>query len=508
MSSGEHDRSFYVEMWQELIHNGHWSGEILDRAKNGQIYPKWLTITAIKDEQQEPTHYVAIFSNITVRKHAEGEIHNLAFYDTLTKLPNRRLFLDRLQAALSASVRHNDYGAVMFIDMDNFKELNDMLGHKYGDLLLLEVGERIKSCVREMDTVARFGGDEFVVLIESSGNDLNEAIHKNALVAEKIRVALAQPYKLNEHEYHSSSSIGICLYHGNDEPLEMLIEQADMAMYQVKKTGRNAVRFFDPAMQHNAAKHNALKNDLHSALAKQQLQLHFQIQVDKDGHPLGAEALLRWIHPKHGLIMPSQFISIAEEGTLILDIDRWVLITACQQLALWSKDDKSRNLTLTVNISAKWFAQPGFVNEVAEILKEQQVDPALLKLELSERIVQSDLNSSMDKIRALRKLGCRLSIDNFGTVYSSLSFLKSLSPDQLKIHQEFVHSISLNTQDAQLARTVIDFAKSLDLDIFAEGVETKEQQTFLISQDCNTFQGYLYGKPVPIDEFDALLGKL
>ncbi|OGT19503.1 MAG: hypothetical protein A2342_05835 [Gallionellales bacterium RIFOXYB12_FULL_54_9] len=505
MSSGRHERSFYIEMWQELQHTGSWAGEIWDKRKNGEIYPKWVSISAVRNELQETSHYVAIFSDITKRKQVEEEIHNLAFYDALTRLPNRRLFLDRLQTALNASIRRNDYGAVMFIDLDHFKALNDTFGHDYGDLLLLEVGMRVKSCVREMDTVARFGGDEFVVLIESFSNELNDAIHKVSLVAEKIREALMQPYTLKNQEYNSSSSIGICLYHGNEETLETLIEHADMAMYEVKRCGRNAVRFFDPGMQHSLAMHDALVKDLHHALTRQQFQLQYQIQVDKDNHPLGAEAFLRWMHPEHGTIMPGKFIKIAEESALIIDIDRWVLKSACKQLALWSQNDKTRDLILTVNISAKLFAQPDFVSEVDIILKMYQADPGRLKLELSERIVQSDLSSSIDKIRALRRLGCKLSIDNFGTVYSSLSFLKLLSPDQLKIHQEFVHNISLDVNDAQLAHIVIDYAKSLNLNVFAEGVETEQQQAFLVGQDCDIYQGYLFSRPVPIEEFEALL---
>jgi EAL domain-containing protein (putative c-di-GMP-specific phosphodiesterase class I) len=369
----------------------------------------------------------------------------------------------------------------------------------------MEVGVRIKSCVREMDTVARFGGDEFVVLVEAVSNDMGDATHKVALVGEKIREALAQSYKLKEHEHHSSPSIGISLYHGHDESMDTLIEQADMAMYQVKNAGRNGVRFFDPVMQHKVAKHDALDNDLHYAIALQQLHLHYQIQVDKDNRPLGAEAFLRWMHPERGMIMPSEFLPIAEESTLINDIGHWVMQTACHQLALWSRNEKTRDLTLTVNISAKHFAKPDFVSEVAEIVKSQQADPTLLKLELSERLVMTDMSSTMEKIQALRNMGIRLSMDNFGTVYSSLSFLRQLSADQLKIHQEFVQGITLKGNDAQLIRAVIDLAKSLDLGVFAEGVETEEQRDFLKSHDCNVYQGYLFSKPVPIEHFEALV---
>lgn len=506
MSSGRHDRSFYIEMWQQLLHSDAWAGEVFDRRKNGEVYPKWMTITAVKNARQKTTHYVAIFSDITARKRIEEEIHSLAFYDALTRLPNRRLFLDRFRTALTASARRNDYGAVLFIDLDRFKALNDAHGHDCGDLLLMEVGMRIKSCVREMDTVARFGGDEFVVLIEAVSDERGDAMQKVALVAEKIREALALPYILKEHEHHSSPSIGISLYHGNDEPMDILIEHADMAMYQVKNSGRNAVRFFDPVMQRAVAAHDVLENDLYYALGLQQLRLHYQVQVDNDNRPLGAEAFLRWMHPEHGMIMPGQFLPIAEESGLIVDIGRWVLQTACRQLALWGGNDKTRDLTLTVNISASQFAQPDFVGEVAEVLKACQADPAHLKLELSERLVLADMNSTMGKIHALRNLGVRLSMDNFNTVYSSLSYLKQLSSDQLKIHQQFVQGITEVGSDAQLVQTVIDFARSLDLNIFAEGVETEAQRDFLQRHDCDSYQGYLFSKPLPIEEFEKMLG--
>lgn len=508
MSSGRHDRSFYIEMWQRLLHTGNWAGEIYDRRKSGEVYPKWMTITAVKNELQNTTHYVAIFSDITARKRIEEEIHNLAFYDALTKLPNRRLFLDRFRTALTASARRNDYGSVLFIDLDRFKSINDTLGHDYGDLLLIEVGARIKSCVREMDTVARFGGDEFVVLIESFGSDPNDVTRKIALVAEKVREALARPYDLKGHEHHSSPSIGICLYHGNDDTLESLIEHADMAMYQAKNSGRNAVRFFDPIMQKNAATHDALENDLHYAIELHQMHLHYQIQVDNNNHPQGAEAFLRWKHPEHGVFMPGQFLPIAEESDVIIKISRWVLQSACQQLALWGRDDKTHNLTLTINISAKHFGLPGFVDEVADILKTYQADPTHLKMELSEKLVLTEINSTKDKIHALKNLGVKVAMDNFNTVYSSLSFIKELSSDQLKIHQEFVQGITKEGGDAKLVQTIIDLAKSLELDVFAEGVETEAQRTFLEKHDCNLYQGYLFGKPISIEEFDAVIAKL
>jgi diguanylate cyclase (GGDEF)-like protein/PAS domain S-box-containing protein len=508
MSSGRQDKAFYIEMWQQLLHTGSWAGEILDKRKNGQIYPKWLTITAVRNERQETTHYVAIFSDITARKQAEEEIRNLAFYDSLTKLPNRRLFIDRFRAALTISTRRNDYGAVLFIDLDRFKTLNDTLGHDYGDLLLIEVSARIKSCVREMDTVARLGGDEFVVLIEGINEDQDEASRKVGLIAEKIRETLAHPYQLKSHEHYSSPSIGISLYRGNENSVDDLLQHADMAMYQAKNSGRNAVRFFDPVMQHNVASRAALESDLHQAIAHGQLQLHYQVQVDSEHRPLGAEALLRWFHPERGLVMPSQFISIAEESSLILDIGHWVLDQACEQLVLWAGDERTRDLTLAVNVSAKQFAQPGFVDQVADTMRSHRIAPSNLKLELTESMVLHNLKSTVDKMHALKRLGIKLSMDDFGTGYSSLSYLRELPLDQIKIDQSFIQNITRDGNDALLVQTIIDLGGNFRMNVIAEGVETEAQLTFLKHHDCMHYQGFLFGKALPIGEFEKLLGSM
>jgi len=396
----------------------------------------------------------------------------------------------------------------LFIDLDKFKALNDTLGHEYGDLLLIEVAARIKSCVREMDTVARLGGDEFVVLIEEISNDQDEASHKVGLVGEKIREALARPYRLRlkEHEYHSSPSIGISLYHGNEETVGELLQHADMAMYQAKNSGCNAVHFFDTAMQHNVKAHAELVSDLHHALEQRQLHLYYQIQVDDDNRPVGAEALLRWIHPQRGMVMPDQFIPVAEESALIIEIDDWVLETACRQLALWGGNARTRDLLLTVNVSAKQFALPDFVDKVAGMLRAHQVNPARLKLELTERMVLDDLVDAVRKMHALKALGVSLSMDDFGARYSSLSYLKQLPIDQLKIDKGFVQAITQGSDDALLVQNIIDLVNGFNVSMIAEGVETKAQFASLKQRDCITYQGFLFGKAVPIEEFEALLG--
>ncbi|HEX5362894.1 MAG TPA: EAL domain-containing protein, partial [Gallionella sp.] len=508
LSSGHQDKDFYAEMWQELSGSGTWSGEMWDRRKDGQIYPKWLTITAVRNEQGTITEYVAIFSDITERKQAEEEIRNLAFYDALTKLPNRRLLLDRFHQALALSVRSQAYGAVLFLDMDRFKVLNDTLGHDYGDLMLIEVAERITNCVRDVDTVARLGGDEFVVLIEETGRELDETSRRIAVIAEKIRWSLAQPYRLKDSVHHSSPSIGVSLYRGDEQSVDTLLKQADMAMYRAKESGRNTVRFFDPDMQHAVETRATLETDLRLAIANRELHLYYQIQVDKDFRPLGVEALARWLHPTRGMVPPGQFIPIAEESSLILDIGAWVLETACRQLALWAHSKVTRELGISVNVSAAQFRQPDFVEQIAALLREHKISPARLKLELTESVVMNDVADVVVKMHALKALGVKLSMDDFGTGYSSLSYLKQLPLDQIKIDQSFVRDIATDSNDAVMVRTIIDLAQNFGLDVVAEGVETEVQHRFLRSHGCPAYQGYLFSKPVPVEALEKSLGGL
>ena len=507
LQSGLHGKTSYKAMWQQLLGAGSWTGEVWNRRKGGQAYPTWLTITAVKNERGETTEYVAIFSDITERKEAEEEIRNLAFYDALTGLPNRRLLLDHFRMALSVSARSHHYGAVLFLDMDKFKTLNDTLGHDYGDLMLIEVAGRIRSCAREMDTVARLGGDEFVVLLEEIDAVAAEASQKAAHFAEKIRELLSAPYQLKEHEYHSSPSIGVCLYRGNVESVDELLKHADMAMYQAKSSGRNAVHFFDPAMQLSMETHAAIEADLRRAVSGKQLRLHFQIQVDNDHRPLGAEALVRWMHPKRGMVSPMQFIPIAEESSLILDIGHWVLEAACRQLEAWSKDELTRDLTIAVNVSGQQFRLYDFVEKIAAATRAHQVDPSHLELELTESVVLNDVPDVVAKMHALKALGIKLSMDDFGTGYSSLSYLKQLPLDQIKIDRSFVRDLATDPSDAVMVQTIIDMAQNYHLNVIAEGVENEAQLDFLKQNGCMAYQGYLFGKPVLVDEFEALLGK-
>jgi diguanylate cyclase (GGDEF)-like protein/PAS domain S-box-containing protein len=505
LRSGRHDAAFYAAMWETIHRTGTWQGEIWDRRKNGEIYPKWLTITAVKGDNGAVTHYVGSHVDITERKAAEDEVRSLAFFDPLTRLPNRRLLLDLLDHALASSTRSGREGALMFIDLDNFKTLNDTLGHNMGDLLLQHVAQRLQACVREGDTVARLGGDEFVVMLEDLSQDTLEAAAQTEAIGEKILATLNQPYQLAIHEYHSTPSIGATLFTDHQSGIDVLLKQADIAMYQSKKAGRNTLRFFDPKMQDTINVRAALESELHKALENQQFHLYYQIQVDSSHRPLGAEALIRWIHPERGLVSPAQFIPLAEETGLILPIGQWVLETACAQIKAWQQNALTRDLVLAVNVSSKQFRQADFVTQVQATVQRHAINPTLLKLELTESLLLDDIEDTIATMSILKEIGVMFSLDDFGTGYSSLQYLKLLSIDQLKIDQSFVRDLASDSSDRAIVRTIIAMAQSLNMDVIAEGVETEDQRQFLQNSGCTHFQGYLFSKPIPIDQFEALL---
>ncbi len=504
LSSGQHDAAFYHAMWSSINNTGSWKGEIWNRRKNGTVYPERLTITAVLDPAGRVTNYVASLADITIRKAAEDEIKSLAFFDSLTQLPNRRLLLDRLQQALASAMRSGKQGALLFIDLDNFKILNDTLGHDMGDLLLQQVAQRLVSCVREGDTVARLGGDEFVVMLEDLSAHALEAAEQTESIGNKILAALNRPYQLSAHQYHCTPSIGSTLF-SDQQPLEDLLKQADIAMYQAKKAGRNTLRFFDPQMQDAINARAALENELRKALEYRQFCLYYQLQIDSDNRPLGAEALIRWIHPERGLMPPSEFIPLAEETGLILPIGLWVLDTACAQIKLWELDARTQHLCLAVNVSAKQFRETDFVAQVKLMVARHAIDPTRLKLELTESILQEDVEDTIATMYALKRIGILFSLDDFGTGYSSLQYIKQLPLNQLKIDQSFVRDITTDPSDQAIVRTVIAMAYSLNLDVIAEGVETEAQRQLLLKKGCRQFQGYLFSRPVPIAQFQALL---
>lgn len=507
LRSGRHDAHFYRDMWASIHRHNYWQGEIWNRRKSGDIYPEWLNITAVLDKDGEVTNYVGSFIDITDRKKAERDIHHLAYYDPLSQLPNRRLLLDRLHQAVATSARNHTGGALLFIDLDNFKTLNDTKGHGIGDLLLIETSKRLQACVRENDTVSRFGGDEFVLLLEGLSEERATAAVQARGVGEKVLKALSQPYLLEGNEFHSSSSIGITLFIDYKHKLDELLKQADTAMYESKKSGRNTLRFFDPAMQDELEARALLETGLREALRKHELHLYYQMQVDHNSHVLGAEVLLRWRHPERGLIPPMQFIPLAEETGLILPIGQWVLESACQQLKAWEADTHTRDLQLSVNVSARQFRQADFATLVKETIDRTAINPKLLKLELTETIVLDDVADTIAKMQAIRQLGVNFSMDDFGTGYSSLAYLTQLPLKQLKIDQSFVRNIGTKTSDATIIQTIIGMANNLDMEVIAEGVETQAQLDFLKKIGCKLYQGYLFSKPVPLDEFQALLRK-
>jgi diguanylate cyclase (GGDEF)-like protein/PAS domain S-box-containing protein len=505
LKSGHHDAEFFSAMWAELLDAGKWSGEMWCRRSNDEVFPTAVTITAVYDDNRQITNYVSVTRDISHIKQTEREIHQLAFYDHLTQLPNRRLLQDRLQHTIAGSVRHGWYAALIFLDLDHFKTINDTQGHIVGDHLLIEVAKRLRSCVREIDSVARLGGDEFVVIIEELSSETGEAVAQIETIVEKIRNELNKPYKLNNYTYLSTASIGINLFHGHQNSVEELFKHADIAMYQAKIAGRNATRFYDPSMQAAIEARADLEDELRQALAMQQFQLHYQIQMDKQRRPLGAEALLRWKHPTRGMVSPATFIATTEDTGLIVPIGLWVLQTACAQLKAWQHNDLTRDLTLAVNVSARQFRQPDFVSQIKWTLLQSGARPSQLKLELTESTVLEDVEDAIIKMRELKSLGVSFSMDDFGTGYSSLQYLKRLPLDQIKIDQSFVRDITVDPNDDAIVQTIIAMSKALGLSVIAEGVESEIQREFLDRHDCDAFQGYLFGKPLPPAEFESLL---
>ncbi|WP_232322377.1 EAL domain-containing protein [Methylomonas lenta] len=507
LKSGKHDASFYAAMWESINNQGMWEGEIWNRRKDGEVYPEYLNITAVKDNNGLVTNYVATFTDISQIKAAEIEIRNLAFYDPLTNLPNRRLLSDRLKQAISSSNRTGKAAALLFLDLDNFKVLNDSLGHAIGDLLLEQVAERLKGCVRECDTVARLGGDEFVIMLEELSEHAIEAAKKTEFIANKILTTLNKPYQLAQHPYNNTPSIGIVVFNGKKpQPHEDLLKQADIAMYQAKKAGRNGICFFDPKMQENITARVLLESDLRNAITDKQFSLYYQMQVDQYGEINGAEALLRWQHPKRGLLLPNDFIALAEETRLILPIGEWVIETACRLIKAWQENETTKHLILSINVSAKQFQQADFVTKVKAIVQTHAIQPSRLKLELTESMLLSDVEDTITKMTALNSIGICFSLDDFGTGYSSLQYLKRLPLHQLKIDQSFVRDIAIDTSDQAIVRTIIAMAQTLNLTVIAEGVETQEQRQFLMDNGCTHFQGYLFGKPMSLEQFEMRLG--
>lgn len=504
LRSGRPDEDTYAGMWRGIARSGAWQGEVWNRRKNGEVYPARLTVTAVRDGKHVVTRYVATLSDMTARKTADETIRNLAFYDPLTQLPNRRLLMDRLEVALAASIRQQRKGALLFIDLDGFKTINDTLGHLQGDLLLEQVATRLSTCVRDGDTVARLGGDEFVVMMEQLSEDGAVAASMAKTVAEKILTTLDHLYPLSPVASRITCSIGFSLF-GLDtlETPGESMKRADLAMYQAKADGRNTQRFFDPQMQAVVRARIAKEKGLREAITKGEFLLHYQPQMEGEGHLTGVEALVRWQRPLHGLVSPSEFIPLSEETGLILPLGHWVLECACNQLFQWGLRPEMSHLTISVNVSARQFHENNFVQEVCGVLERTGANPHRLTLELTESLMVCQMEDVITKMGELKRLGVRFSLDDFGTGYSSLAYLKRMPLEQLKIDQGFVRDILTNPNDAAISKMVIALAESIGLIVIAEGVETADQRDFLASQGCHAYQGFLYSRPLPLNEFEA-----
>ncbi len=481
--------------------------ETVRRRKDGQLINISSTISPILDHTGKVIGASKIARDITQAKVTESEIHRLAYYDTLTGLPNRRLLYDRLNHAM-LTARRQGYGcAIMFIDLDNFKTLNDTRGHDVGDLLLQQVAQRLSTCVREGDTVARFGGDEFVVILEGQSQNASLAADRAETVGGKILKLLSEPYVLAGHQHYCTPSIGITLFSGGTCTTDELLKQADLAMYCSKSLGRNTIRFFDPEMQTIVDQHAMIERDMRLALGECQFKLHYQPQMGNDGNLSGAEALLRWHHPTRGLIPPGHFIPRAEETGQILQLGRWVIETACAQLVDWSTKPGFDRLTIAVNVSARQFYQADFAQQLLEVLQRTGANPRQLKLELTESMLALHVEEIIEKMSLLKSSGVRFSLDDFGTGYSSLAYLKRMPLDELKIDQGFVRDVLTDTNDAAIAKMVVVLADSMGIDVMAEGVETEPQREFLATLGCGAYQGYLLSRPLPIELFETFVNQ-
>lgn len=505
MNSRQQSELFYKDMWQTISSKKVWKGKIINKKKNGTLYHEYMTITPVTNESDEICYYIAIKEDISQREASEKEILDLAFYDALTKLPNRHLFLDRLRHTVAACQRNKTYNALLFIDLDNFKFLNDTYGHDAGDALLIDVAKRITNCIRETDTVARLGGDEFVVMLEQLGSNDNHAMNITTQIAESILNRLHQEYQVNNIRHRGSSSIGICMFSDQYSKADDILKWADKAMYEAKCAGRNTLRFFDPHMQQELERRTQLEKELWLAVDKHQFRLHYQLLIDQNQQIVGAEALLRWQHPDKGIVGPNEFLSLIENNGYIIPIGDWIIDEGIRQLQFWQQHDTLKSLTLSLNISAVQFQESGFIQKLKRKIEESQIDYSRLILELTESSLINHIEDTVEKINELRTLGIRLSIDDFGTGYSSLSYLKRFKLAQLKIERMFVRDILTNQDDLTLVKTIINMGKNLGLDVVAEGVENQQQFEILKDAGCAKFQGYWINKPIPGEQITAFV---
>lgn len=498
--SEHHTADFYREMWSVLLETGRWRGEIWNRRKNGEAFLTWLSITAVPGPDGQAARYVSVFNDITELRRKDDRIQHLAFHDSLTGLANRALFLDRLEQGIGLAHREGGRLAVMFIDLDRFKQINDSLGHDIGDELLKHSATRLAACLRETDTVARIGGDEFVVMLRNGGGsgDL-------ATLAEKIIAALGRPLRLGERDIQIGASVGIACYPFDGDDVVALMKHADAAMYAAKSAGRGTYRFFQPALTEKAVQRLTLEMELRTAIERNELELHYQPKVRLgDDRPCGLEALVRWRHPSHGLVPPGEFIPVAEESGIIDRLGDWVLAEACRQIAAWQAAGAAV-LPVAVNISARQLQTGNLEDRLGELCASHGIEPRLLEMELTESSVMANPEYAAGLCRRLRERGVRIAMDDFGTGYSSLAYLLRLPIDTLKIDRSFVMNVDRGGSEAQIVRTILALAASLSLEIVAEGIETREQAAFLRACGCPLGQGYFYSRPLPAAAIAAWL---
>lgn len=504
--SNHHDQAFYTQMVATIQATGHWAGEVWDRRKSGEIFPKWMSITAVPNAVGEVTHMVACYTDLSGQQHAQQQIHQLAFYDVLTSLPNRALLRERLQQAQADAQRHGHWGALLLLDWDDFKSLNDSLGHPQGDELLKHIAQRLTARLPPDATVARLGGDEYAIVLPQLGKDQAQAAAQAESLAEQVQQALAAPYCITSTDYQGSASLGLVLFAGGQNDADALLKQAELAMYQAKQEGRGLLHFFDEALERQITERMQLERALRAGIARGELRLHYQPQIALQNgafRVIGAEALVRWQHPERGLLGPGLFIPLAEDTGLIEPLGLWVLQAACQQLGQWQQQPGLAHLTLAVNVSASQFLHPDFVDQVLALLLENGAPPESLKLELTESLLVDNADAVIATMTALQTQGVRFSLDDFGTGYSSLQYLKRLPLYQLKIDQSFVRDLESDANDAAIASAVAALARSMGLAVIAEGVETPAQQQLLAGMGCHVYQGYWFSKPLPLDAFVA-----
>ncbi|MFT5718360.1 MAG: diguanylate cyclase (GGDEF)-like protein/PAS domain S-box-containing protein [Oleiphilaceae bacterium] len=504
LRSDRHNAQFYQEMWEKLDRDKSWHGEIWNRRKSGQVYPEWLSIATIQNVGQKEARYVCIFSDITAKKQAEENIHHMAFFDTLTELPNRSLLYDRLRQSLSQAERNLSSGALMMLDLDHFKIINDSLGHQIGDQLLQAVAQRLQDIIREEDTLSRLGGDEFVVLLTDLKKNKNKAIQQATIVAKKILEELDKTFNINGHELQISASIGIVIYPNDAREISDIIKLADDAMYKAKRHDRNNFQFFTVNMQNEASRRMAIQSELREGLKRKEFELFFQPQISiATGRIQSVEALLRWHHPVKGLLAPAEFMPFTETFEAMHPLLDWVLKEACRQIHIWSTAEiKNEIKFVAVNVSVRQFIKSNFIAEVKALIKNANIKPNQLQIEVTEKILIGNIKKTAE---ALKSMGVRIALSHFGTDYSSFSSLKHIPVDALKIDQSFIHNISSKLTDSSIVKAIISLAHDLNISVIAEGVETEQQLEFLKENSCDAYQGYYYGKAVPAEKLLQLL---